>query len=456
MARSLLVVLGVCLVPSALIAACSAGSSDPPYGSGAHSSGGAGGDASILFEDSPTAGSGGTTPVGVDVVPSDGTWFDGDNCNGLTVAAEPYPLDMYVMMDQSGSMSMPVGFSGKTQWTAIEAAFTDFLQANPSTGLSMGIQYFPLPLVPWNQVPTCNAQSPNCASDSLCLQLDNGDHCMKKCSGGNCANGAECLSSDSDAGSYEYCSNDSCDSSVYATPEVEIGELPGNNTAIIQSIQAHSPLTMTPTAPALDGAIQHASSWAKAHPGRTTVVVFATDGMPTVCTEGAMMPINKVKDIAKAGVNGTPSIRTFVIGVIAMGNTISANNLNAVAAAGGTGKAFIIQVNQDMTQQFTQALDAIRGAMMECEFKIPQSGGTPDYGSVNVQYEAVNTDKTTLYYVGDASQCDPTNGGWYYDKDPANSTPEKILLCPQNCDYIHAKGGKIHVVIGCKTVTPPK
>jgi len=58
--------------------------------------------------------------------------------------------------------------------------------------------------------------------------------------------------------------------------------------------------------------------------------------------------------------------------------------------------------------------------------------------------------------VENAGQCHPTNGGWYYDQDPAaGGTPEKILLCPQSCDFIHAHGGKIDIVIGCKTLKPP-
>jgi hypothetical protein len=453
MARTILALAGLIAFPCLLSASCSAGNSDTSYGrAGSNSGGGSGGDpdASILPDAFP-GGSGGSS-VPFDGSNPDGTWFDGDQCVGLTVAAEPYPLDMYVMMDQSGSMSAPLGFTMKTQWVAIKDAFVNFLNASPSTGLSMGIQYFPLPLVPWDQVPTCDQQSsPNCGSGKLCLGLDNGDHCLATCTSGSCANGAECLTADSDAGSTKYCSNDSCNAQDYAQPEVEIAELPGNNGAIIASLNNHSPLTMTPTAPALDGAIQHAKQWAAAHPDRTTVVVFATDGMPTVCTEGATFPLTKVKQIAQDGVQGNPSIRTFVIGVGSM-----ASNLNQVAASGGTDKAFLVPANGDVTVAFAAALDAIRGAMMECEFQIPQSGGPVNYEEVNVVYEAVTTDKTTLYYVADASQCDPTYGGWYYDTDPAQATPTKILLCPQNCDYIHAKGGAVHVVMGCKTVKPPK
>ncbi len=412
-----------------------------------------------MFPDSGVSGSGGS--IGVDVVASDGVWVEAGDCTGISAAAEPYPLDMYVMMDQSGSMGAPVGFLGKTQWTAVTDAFVDFLQGTPSQGLSMGIQFFPLPITPWDQVSTCDPKSPSCASDSACVGMDNGDHCMKTCTGGTCANGGDCMSVDTGTGgsggssSIKICNNDSCDPSRYAEPEVEIAALPGNNTLIINAIKAHGPLTMTPSAPALDGAMQHAQQWAGQHSDHTTVVVFATDGMPTVCAGDALFPINDVKKIAEAGVKGTPSVKTFVIGVLAVG-AMGANNLHAVAAAGGTNKAFIIQANQDMTAQFSAALESIRGAMMECEFKIPQTGAVLDYDKVNVVYQAVDSSKHDVYYVENAGQCHPTNGGWYYDQDPAaGGTPEKILLCPQSCDFIHAHGGKIDIVIGCKTLKPP-
>jgi len=42
-------------------------------------------------------------------------------------------------------------------------------------------------------------------------------------------------------------------------------------------------MTMTPTVPALQGAINYAKAYAPQHLDRKTIVVFATDGMPTEC-----------------------------------------------------------------------------------------------------------------------------------------------------------------------------
>lgn len=406
--------------------------------------------------DGSTAGTGGSFDANV---PLDGSGDfdthppqDGDTCSAQSHEAEPYPLDMYVLMDQSGSMTSEIGLSGKTKWEAAVEAFTSFLNNTPQQGLSMGIQFFPLPITPWSQMATCDPNAPDCGNDT-CVTVDTGSFCHGGCTtNADCSTGSECR-----GGSPGFCSNDSCDGNAYATPEVEIGALPGVNASLITALQAHGPTTMTPTGPAIGGALVHAREWANANPEHTVIVILATDGMPTVCpaADSEAQLVNTVKGIAADGVNGTPSIKTFVIGVEMAANFMAINNLNAIAASGGTTKAFVVNPNQDMTAQFAAALEAIRGAAMECEFKIPVTSAL-DYGEVNVVYTAVNGTEHTVYYVNDPSQCDPVNGGWFYDTDPAQTPPTKIILCPQSCDFMQQYGGKIDIEIGCKTITAPK
>ena len=442
-----------------LATACSANSDENnKFGeggsSGSAASGGSGGTSD--YDGSP-GGSGGGLDATIPIDPDSGGWdshppTDGDTCSAQSVAAEPYPLDMYVMMDQSGSMISEIGVSGKSKWIAAVDAFTSFLNNTTQEGLSMGIQYFPLPVTPWGDMPACDPDAPDCGT-GVCITVDTGPFCHAACtSNADCASDSECRGD-------TFCSNDSCDGNAYAVPEVEIQELPGASGAIIASLNAHGPTTMTPTGPAIGGGIMHAKQWATNHPDHTTIVILTTDGMPTVCPsdQTEAQQVNTVKQIAQSGVNGTPSIRTFVIGVTMAADFIAVNNLNAMAASGGTTKAFIVNPNQDMTAQFAQALEAIRGAAMPCDFKIPSTGGQLDYEAVNVVYTAPNgTDTATVYYVGDASQCDPVNGGWYYDTDPGQVAPTKIILCPQSCAFVQQYGGKIDIEMGCKTITPPK
>ncbi|HNS98364.1 MAG TPA: dickkopf-related protein [Polyangiaceae bacterium] len=451
-----------CVVVGWALAGCSADSdSQRNYGHGGSSAAGASGGGGGTL-DSGTTVPEADTPDTLSVNPEASTDVfvpDGDSCLKTSAAAEPFPLDMYVMMDQSGSMSMPVNLMqplGETQWGAVKKAFVGFLNdpATP-TGMSMGIQYFPLPIAPWEPLE-CSSET-DCASGSICVKLDNGKHCVAKCtSDANCPAVSECMSfDDGNGGTLKFCSNDSCDVSAYATPEVPIAPIPSVNAEILASLNAHSPLTMTPSAPALEGAIQYARSWATQHPGHTTIVIFATDGQPTACSKAAF-PINEVKSIAAAGVNGSPSIRTFVIGVLSAGAGPLGNSLHEVAKAGGTNQALIVQVNQDMTAQFKAALEAIRGAFMQCEFQVPNPGIPMDYDEVNVVYTAPNGEKFPVYYVGSLADCDPNMGGWFYDTDPKIAEPTKILLCPQSCQFMQAHSGSIDIEIGCKTITPPK
>ena len=97
----------------------------------------------------------------------------------------------------------------------------------------------------------------------------------------------------------------SCNVASYAVPEVDIAILPGNTGAIQAAIQAHAPTTFTPTAAALQGAIQYMQQWAPLHPGRQPVVVLVTDGYPTECNP---MDPSLIAQIAQAAFEGTPRV----------------------------------------------------------------------------------------------------------------------------------------------------
>lgn len=435
------------------VLACSAsgGTSPNQQQGGAGGQGGVGVDASPTY-DAPTAFDVFVPP---DVIP--GVIRDGDTCQGITRAAEPFPLDMYVMMDQSGSMKGPIDINpfGPTQWDAVKSAFVGFLNGTSPEGMSMGIQYFPLALKPWSTLPQCSNGS--CGSGASCLSTETGNYCLSTCgSDANCDPKSDCMSFENNAGdTLKVCSNDSCDPGAYAKPEVPIGAIPGVNQQLLASLDKHGPTSMTPSAPALEGAIRYAREWANDHPDHTTVVVFATDGQPTVCNK-ALIATEDVKAIAREGLSGSPSVRTFVLGVIPMGMGMISGSLNEVAFAGGTGQAHLVTVGPNMAEDFKNKLEAIRGASMDCEFKLPNGGTGLDYNQVNVLYVAHDKQKYDLYYVGSPNACDPNIGGWYYDVDPKGGTPTKIVLCPQNCGFIQGYGGSVEIKIGCETITPPK
>lgn len=410
-------------------------------------------------------------------------------CAADVKTAEAVPLDMYIMLDVSTSM-LDTTATTTTKWDAVKAALESFLKDKDSAGLGVGIQYFPIemPNVPASCTTDgpCGAAGPcfskfcygfypiggyyPCQTASDCFSTtDNVDYgpctTLAACSMGDyvCSKpGSECISStNQDFGlctqQAGICLNpDSCDATAYATPATAIATLPDAAASIVASIDAQTPQGNTPTAPALTGAIQQASTWAKAHPDHRVITVLATDGIPTRCEP---TDIDPVAAIAKAGVAATPSISTFVIGVFGDADVAAGapDNLNLIAQQGGTQAAFIVDTTQDVTTQFLKALDTIRGARLACEFQIPQPASgvdTLDYGRVNVQFTN-GSQKSVVYYVKSAAGCDATTGGWYYDVDPdSGSAPTKIIACPTSCTAFEgaANGASVGIALGCTTV----
>ncbi len=250
-----------------------------------------------------------------------------------------------------------------------------------------------------------------------------------------------------------FCLNqDSCDLADYATPAVEIATLPGAAPALLASIQGEAPEGATPTAPALAGALSHAASWAGQNPTHKVVAVLATDGLPTEC---APTDIDSIAQLAADGLAASPSVPTFVIGVFAGNDQVAKQNMNQLAAAGGTGQAFFISNNVDVAQAFLDALKAIQGTALACEYQLPAppSGSELDFGKVNVQHTPpMGSMPNTIPYVANQASCDPVAGGWYYDVDPASGgTPTSIVMCPATCD-LFGQGGTVQIALGCETV----
>lgn len=331
-------------------------------------------------------------------IPSDGSLGEGSACAAESQKAELIPLDMFIMMDQSSSMDETVSGS-QTKWEAVTGALRDFVNSPTASGLGVGIGYFGIP-------------DPNPFSSNY----------------------------------------DLCTARDYAQPDVEIATLPGASSAIVTSLGRHFPDTATPTGPALDGAIQHAKNWAldPNHFDHTVIVVLATDGEPTECDPTDVGQIGQ--QIAQPAAQGSPSIKTFVIGV---GNVA---NLNQIAQYGGTGQAYITSGPQ-AGQQFLDALNQIRGSALACEYKLPTpEAGTLDPNLVNVTYTPGAPDggtpapAETLIEVDDANGCSgAAQDAWYYD-DATN--PTKIIMCPTACDKLKndTQGGQVDVLLGCSSI----
>jgi hypothetical protein len=305
---------------------------------------------------------------------------------------------------------------GGTRWDAVKGALTTFVNEPSTAGIGVGIQYFALPDNSMSCPATCTTDA-DCGAYGPCFP---GFGCIQ------CVAGAE-----------------SCNPADYAKPDVEIAPLPGVAPQIVASINAHGPSTNTPTSAALQGAIDHAKEWAIAHPDHVVIDVLATDGEPSECDTNQA----NIDAIAAAGANGTPKILTFVIGVGS-----GAAVLNGTAQAGGTGQAFIVDTNQDVNQQFLDALNQIRGAALSCNYLIPvPEAGTPDFNAVNVQYTPGGGGAPQIFpKVADKASCPPGGDAWYYDN---NAMPTQIIMCDGTCDKISSdKMGKLDILLGCETI----
>jgi hypothetical protein len=312
--------------------------------------------------------------------------IDAPACATSVVTAQKAALDLYVMLDQSGSMDESVS-GGSTKWAAVTSALQTFMGQPGLDGVSVGIGYFGIP----------------------------------------------------DASGV----NDSCTASDYAKADVEIAPLPQVATAINHSIAQHSPSTGTPTSAALQGAINHATTWAHAHAGDAVAVILATDGDPEECQTS----LTTIDGIAAAGYAATPKIPTFVIGV---GSSLS--NLNGIASAGGSQMAYIVDTSSNVNQQFLMAMNQIRHAALGCTYSIPtSSGGSIDYSQVNIVYQpGGGGSPITLPYVMTKASCPASGNGWYYDNP---QMPTKIMLCDSSCSSIEVdQTGKVDITLGCSTV----
>jgi hypothetical protein len=86
-------------------------------------------------------------------------------CAAITEQAKELPLDLYLMLDTSGSMDDLVA-AQKSKWSAVQSALTDFVNDPASAGIGIGLQYFPLTQA---GLPASCTASTQCGAADSCL-----------------------------------------------------------------------------------------------------------------------------------------------------------------------------------------------------------------------------------------------------------------------------------------------
>jgi hypothetical protein len=451
------------------------------------------------------------------------------SCGSSLVSVTAPAVDLYLMLDRSGSMLDPSGdTSPSTKWTVITAALGEFFQAPGSADINLALGYFPeeLPVVdecssdtdcgaagpcvlhvceqmpgtmvsctpstdPADLAPCTNAVLADdgpcrsgacrlsdraCASDEECITraagslgrcLDFGAceadptlSCAVAHSGvsqpGCGANGSSGLCV---AASYSFCQHPTqCDPDVYAAPSIDFVGLPGNASLLDGSLAEQKPSGDTPTRAALRGAITAARRRAATYPADAVAVVLATDGLPTGCDAGREIAaetsaaVDAAVATAQAGFappNGTPAVPTYVVGVLGA-DASALNNLDRIAAAGGTKAAHLVQEGSDFQHDISAALAAIAQQVSRCELTISNESGRP----LGDDQFTVTLSSGALTRVGPTA-CTGASNEWHFDVDPSTGTPSRLVLCPNTCAALEASTNPdLRVLIGCSPAQP--
>lgn len=322
---------------------------------------------------------------------------DDSGCVGEQYEGETVPLDVYVLFDQSCSMSCPISRTGPGQCCIgdpdgrilpVRRAMDLFLHDPQSAGIGFGLGYF----------------------------------------------------------GYMPLGQTSCDPADYDSATVRIGDRTAD--AIAASLEDAEPTGETPTGAAIRGACEYVREAKEQRPGRSTVILLVTDGIPETPRSncGATLP-DAVAAARDCATHDTDPTKIYVLGV---GQALQ--NLDQIAAAGRTERAYLVE-GGDVAESVLGALNAIRGAAtIPCELQIPEpaSGETLDYGRVNVGICGAGGDEQPTFRVENQAECDG-QPGWYYD-DP--NSPQKIVLCEASCETVSVPGAQLHYTVGCTTRVP--
>ena len=329
----------------------------------------------------------------------------GEVCTGQSAAAEALPIDMYIMLDWSVSMLEPFGDGTFNKWQGVSEAIKQFVVDPRAASIGVGIQFFGVP--------------------------------------------------------------NTCSIPDYATPVVPVDLASLTGPAIQAAIPATPLGTLTPTYPALAGALQYMKARAAMYPERGQVVVLASDGFPTQCapvTNGVcptggqcttlpdgMWVMNQgasvttIAQMAEQAATTDPPVLTFVIGI---GTALA--NLDNIARGGGTEKAFLIE-SGDAVSQFLDAMLSITLTPIACDYPMPTSipGNALemiDIDLVQVIYNSPVNPPLEIPKVRQQGDCALNGGeGWYYDHP---TEPTRIHICSGSCDSFRA--GSLDIKIGCK------
>jgi hypothetical protein len=328
-------------------------------------------------------------------------------CAEETLSAEPLPLDMYIVLDRTGSMieEMPAGEDCQlgvqnpptfnTKWCKATQALSQYFMGGTAAGHRAALQF----MIPAESTSIeCGAVPEN----------------------------------------------------LHARANVDLTELPttvdGPLLAALAAAEPDTPSTAIESA--LNGIVMYTADNATA--GRQMIGVLVTDGDPTFCSQ----TIATLASIPQRHFEGT-GIPTFIIGMTGA----EPGTLQALAEHGGSPEhsefcdpsdsgatCHYWSVGDGDPEAFVAALEAIQAAVTGCEFAVPATNaGLVDLDTVRVELSA---DQATMpvELTRVESEDDCTEGA--YLTAEINGVPT-IRLCAAACAAVSGTA-RISVTVECE------
>ena len=319
-------------------------------------------------------------------------------------------VTMFVWVDKSTSMSCTSGCTpactarNATRWNPVKNALIDFFSDPESAGLGVAFRFWPDQFDPADLTTNC--------SSSSCPAAGTG--------GGNCKK-----------------------------PQIQPGILTDaprptdiHEQNLFNAINGKVACGNTPMHPALEGATTAAVTYKQANPEEEVIVVFLTDGLPSLCNTNN----NQIAGLAGAAFQGY-GVRTYAIGVSTDSNP---TQIEQIAASGG-GTAFYMDDGALLQSTLLTAMRSIRGDVLPCDISIPLQGVT-NHGDVDVIWTNSSSVATTLTPVASSADCATTPNAWYFD--PLD--PSIAKLCPTTCATIQAEeGSNVQASVPCDSTVEP-
>jgi len=242
-----------------------------------------------------------------------------------------------------------------------------------------------------------------------------------------------------------------CNGVNVGTPAVSLVSIPTSATQLVGALNTATPNgSYTTTEGAIRGMNAFTSAAANRSATRTLAQVLITDGAPTACTLRDNTSLAALLETQRT----QQGVSTFVVGM----NGANYTNLEALAVGGGapshtnlcangSASCHYYDVGAGSAAAFSQALRDIQLAAVGCAYNLPSPpSGIIDPDRVRVSYQSGAT-SSDLARVTNAAACGANGNGWYYDN---NTTPSSVRLCTTTCNTVRADASaQLRVLFGC-------